>query len=45
MIERFVARVGKVGAIVIIAAVIVVIGFGGGVVEHFRLTGLQTLTM
>jgi hypothetical protein len=38
MIERFVARVGKVGAILILAAAIVVIGFGGGVVEHFRLT-------
>jgi len=38
MLERFVARVGKVGAIFIFAAAIVVIGFGGGVVEHIRLT-------
>lgn len=37
MIERFMARVGKVGAIVILFAAIVVIGFGGGVVEHYRL--------
>jgi hypothetical protein len=37
MIERFVARVGKVGAIAILAAAIVVIGVGGGAVEHFRL--------
>jgi hypothetical protein len=38
MIERFVARVGRTGAILIIAAAIVVVGFAGGVVEHFRLT-------
>ncbi len=37
MVERFVARVGKVGAILILAAAILVIGFGGGAVEHFRL--------
>src|ERR1700694_2997883 len=38
MIERFVTRVGKPGAIAILAAVIVAIGFGGAVVEHVRLT-------
>jgi hypothetical protein len=37
MIERFVTRVGKPGAIAILAAVIVAIGFGGAVVEHIRL--------
>ncbi len=37
MLERFVARVGKVGAILILAAAILMIGFGGGAVEHFRL--------
>lgn len=37
MIERFVARVGTVGAIAILALAILVIGFGGGVVEHYRL--------
>ena len=37
MVERFVARVGKVGAFLILAAAILVIGFGGGAVEHFRL--------
>jgi hypothetical protein len=38
MLEKFVARVGKVGAIAILAAAIVVIGVGGGAIEHFRLT-------
>ena len=37
MIERFVARVGRLGAILILAAAVLVIGLGGGVVEHFRL--------
>jgi len=37
MIERFVTRVGKPGAIAILAAVIIAIGFGGAVVEHLRL--------
>lgn len=37
MIERFLARVGKVGAIAILVAAILVIGFGGAVVEHYRL--------
>ena len=37
MIERFVARVGKAGAIAILVVAILIIGFGGGVVEHYRL--------
>lgn len=37
MIERFLARVGKAGAIAILVAAILVIGFGGAVVEHYRL--------
>jgi hypothetical protein len=41
MIERFVARVGRLGAILILAAAVLVIGLGGGVVEHFRLAAQQ----
>jgi hypothetical protein len=41
MIERFVARVGRLGAILILAAAVLLIGFGGGVVEHFRLGAQQ----
>jgi hypothetical protein len=37
MFERFLTRVGKAGAIAILAAVILAIGFTGGLVEHFRL--------
>jgi hypothetical protein len=37
MFERFVTRVGKAGAIAILAAVILAIGVSGGMVEHFRL--------
>lgn len=43
MIERFVARVGKVGAIAILALTILVIGFAGGVVEHYRLSAQTEL--
>jgi hypothetical protein len=38
MINRFLARVGTFGAILILALAVLVVGFGGGVVEHFRLT-------
>jgi hypothetical protein len=38
MIDRFVARVGRLGAILIVALAVVLIGVGGGAVEHFRLT-------
>jgi uncharacterized protein HemX len=37
MIDRFVARVGRLGAILIVVLAVVLIGLGGGVVEHFRL--------
>ena len=42
MIERFLARVGTLGAILILALAVLVVGFGGGVVEHFRLTAQQS---
>jgi uncharacterized protein HemX len=42
MLERFLARVGTVGAILILALAVVVVGFGGGVVEHLRLTATQS---
>src|SRR6202158_2173874 len=38
MINRFLARVGTFGAILILALAVLVGGFGCGVVEHFRLT-------
>jgi hypothetical protein len=38
VINRFLARVGTFGAILILALAVLVVGFGGGVVEHFRLT-------
>jgi hypothetical protein len=38
MINRFLARVGTFGAILILALAVLVVGFGGGIVEHFRLT-------
>lgn len=41
MIERFLARVGTFGAISILVVAVLLIGFGGGVVEHFRLTSNQ----
>jgi ABC-type microcin C transport system permease subunit YejB len=41
MIERFLARVGTLGAILILALAVLVVGFGGGVVEHFRLAAAQ----
>jgi hypothetical protein len=42
MLERFLARVGTVGAILILALAVLVVGFGGGVVEHLRLTATQS---
>ena len=41
MIDRFIARVGMFGAILILGLAVLVIGFGGGVVEHFRLAAAQ----
>ena len=41
MIERFLTRVGTFGAIAILVVAVLLIGFGGGVVEHFRLTAGQ----
>jgi hypothetical protein len=37
MIDRFIARVGRLGAILIVALAVVLIGVGGGAIEHFRL--------
>jgi hypothetical protein len=42
MLERFMARVGTIGAILILALAVLVVGFGGGVVEHFRLAAAQS---
>ena len=42
MVERFLARVGTLGAILILALAVLVVGFGGGVVEHFRLAATQS---
>lgn len=42
MIERFIARVGTFGAILILGLAVLVVGFGGGVVEHFRLAAAQS---
>jgi hypothetical protein len=42
MLERFVARVGTIGAILILALAVLLVGFGGGVVEHFRLAAAQS---
>ncbi|MDQ2944067.1 MAG: hypothetical protein M3R21_10425, partial [Candidatus Dormibacteraeota bacterium] len=41
MIDRFVARVGRLGAILIVAVAVLLIGLGGGAVEHFRLAAQQ----
>ena len=37
MIDRFVARVGRLGAILIVVLAVGLIGFGGAAVEHLRL--------
>lgn len=41
MIDRFLGRVGTFGAVLILGLAVLVIGFGGGVVEHFRLAASQ----
>jgi hypothetical protein len=41
MVERFMARVGTIGAILILAAAVLVTGIGGGVIEHYRLAAQQ----
>ena len=41
VIERFIARVGVLGAIVIVVFAVIAIGVAGGAVEHFRLAAQQ----
>ena len=38
MIDRFLARVGTLGAIVILTVAVLATGIAGGVVEHIRLS-------
>lgn len=41
MIQSLIAKIGTLGVVAILAAGVVVVGVGGGLVEHYRLTGQQ----
>lgn len=42
MINGFLTRIGTAGAILLLVVAVAIIGLGGGVIEHYRLTAQQT---